>query len=86
MAERPPNPPEVDRAFGRVLKELRLENELSQERLGLDIGSGRTFVSELERAKRGATLKTVFRLAHGLGVSASEMVAEVEREMRRSRK
>lgn len=55
---------------------------LSQERLGLDIGSGRTFISELGRGKRGATLRTVFRLASRLEVTPADMVHRVVRKMR----
>ena len=68
----------VDEAFGLVLAELRLEAGLSQERLGNESGSGRTFISELERARRGASLKTLFRLAPHLGVQPAQIVARVE--------
>jgi transcriptional regulator with XRE-family HTH domain len=72
--------PTVDEAFGRVLAELRHAKGLSQEQLGNESGSGRTFISELERGKRGASLKTIFRLAPCLEVSPSEIIGLVERE------
>lgn len=75
----------VDRAFGHVLRELRLAAGLSQERLGLDIGSGRTYISQLERGERGATLKTLFRVAGRLGVQPSEIVHQVESTVQRGR-
>ena len=68
----------VDEGFGRILAELRLERRLSQTRLGNEAGSGRTFISDLERARRGASLKTVFRLAEQFGVTPSEIVRWVE--------
>ncbi len=71
----------VDEAFGRVLRELRQEAGLSQEALGHEAGSGRTYLSQLERGQRGASLKTVFRLAEVLGVSPAEMVGLVEAEL-----
>ena len=73
--------PTVDEAFGRVLAELRHERGWSQERLGNESGAGRTFVSELERGKRGASIKTLFRLAPHLGVSPSELVHRIEAVM-----
>lgn len=76
----PRSPEQVDQAFGRVLRRLRTERGLSQEALGLASGNGRTFVSQLERGERGASLKTLFRLAQQLGLPASEIVAEVESE------
>lgn len=74
----------VDRAFGEVLRNLRFQAGLSQERLGLDIGSGRTYISQLERGERGPTLRTVFRLSARLGLPASAMVELVESYASRS--
>ena len=74
----------VDEAFGRVLRALRLEQGLSQEQLGHDSGSGRTYVSQLERAEKGASLKTLFRLAGALDVEPSEVVRLTEIEIRTS--
>ena len=70
----------VDEAFGQVLAELRHAKGLSQEQLGNESGSGRTFISELERGKRGASLKTLFRLAPHLDVTPSELVRRLEKE------
>jgi transcriptional regulator with XRE-family HTH domain len=71
----------VDRAFGAVLRSLRRKRGLSQERLGHEAGSGRTYISQLERGEKGASLKMLFRLARQLDVSASEMVRRVERQL-----
>jgi transcriptional regulator with XRE-family HTH domain len=76
-----PDRPSFDEAIGRFLAELRRERGLSQERLGNDAGSGRTFIRDLERARRGASLKTLFRLAEQLGVTPSEIVRRVEVEV-----
>ena len=72
---------EVDAAFGRVLRDLRLGARMSQEALGLASGNGRTFVSQLERGERGASLKTLFRLAAVLDVSPTEIIRRVEAEV-----
>lgn len=77
----PSNNLKVDQAFGRVLRRLRTEAGLSQEALGLASGNGRTFVSQLERGERGASLKTLFRLASVLGKTPSQMVKLLEREI-----
>ena len=66
-------------AFGRVLRERRLEAGLSQEKLALDAGVDRTFVSLLERGGRQPTLATLWRLAGALGVAPSELVSGVEK-------
>ena len=71
----------VDEAFGRALREVRLAKGLSQEALGLASGSGRTFVSQLERGVRGASLKTLFRLARELEIQPAELVRRTEKEL-----
>jgi len=73
----------IDQAFGRVVGSLRTQVGLSQESLGLASGNGRTFVSQLERGQRGASLKTLFRLAAVLDVPPAEIVRRVEGELSR---
>ncbi len=74
----------VDQAFGRVVRSYRLQAGLSQEAVGLASRSGRTYVSQLERGERGASLKMLFRLAPVLRVRPSEIVDSVERELERA--
>ena len=76
-----PSAVEIDDAFGRVLARLRRQRGLSQEGLGHAAESGRTFISELERDRRGPSLKTVFRLSDQLGISPSKLVRMVEAEL-----
>lgn len=83
LSARLPSDEAVDRAFGSVLRQLRTERGLSQEALGLASGKGRTFVSQLERGQRGASLKTLFRLAAHLGVTAGTIVEQMDAELRR---
>ena len=74
----------VARAFGRVLRELRLARGLSQERLA-DLGDfDRTYPSLLERGLRTPTLTVVFKLAEVLGVGASTLVALALDETRKA--
>jgi transcriptional regulator with XRE-family HTH domain len=64
----------IDLAFGKVLRSLRIERGFSQESLGHASGSGRTYVGQLERGERGASLKTVFALSAVLGIETAEVV------------
>jgi transcriptional regulator with XRE-family HTH domain len=68
-------------AFGRVLRELRLERGLSQEKLALDAGVQRNFVSLLERGQNAASLKTLFKLAKTLDIPASVLISRVEQQL-----
>jgi len=64
--------------FGELLKELRVKKGLTQEQLATDCDLDRTYISLLERGERQPTLKTLFAIAEVLGVSASEIVRELE--------
>jgi transcriptional regulator with XRE-family HTH domain len=71
----------VGQAFGGALAALRTKRGLSQELLAEAAGYHRTYVSLLERGKHRPSLTTVIRLAVALGVSPSELVRQVEREL-----
>lgn len=69
---------DVAQAFGKVLREVRLEAGLTQEQLGLEAGVRRTFVSLLELGEQQPTLTTILKLSEALNISASEMVSKAE--------
>lgn len=60
--------------FGRRLRELRLERDLSQEKLGELAGLDRTYVSSAEAGRRNVSLKTICKLAEALGIEAEELL------------
>ena len=72
---------EPEAAFGIVLRALRQERELSQEDLALEAGLQRNYISLLERGVNSASIKTIFKLAKALGVSASDLVRLAESEL-----
>jgi transcriptional regulator with XRE-family HTH domain len=72
-------------AFGRVLRQLRLEAGLTQEKLGFEANLRRTYISMLELGQQQPTLTTIFKLAKGLGRSANDLIAMVEAETARKR-
>jgi transcriptional regulator with XRE-family HTH domain len=67
-----------ERAFGRVLQQIRAERGLSQEVLGFESGYHRTYISFLERGKKSPSLSTIMDLAETLCVPASEILRRVE--------
>ena len=72
----------LDVAFGAALRRLRRAGGLSQERLGPDAGVQRNFISLIETGQNQPTITTISKLAHALGMKASELVAEAESELR----
>ena len=59
--------------FGRTVKHLRIESNLSQEELGRKAGIHRTYVGMIERAEKNLTLSNVEKLAKGLDVSIVDL-------------
>lgn len=71
-------------AFGRALRQLRDERELSQEELGYKTGLHRNYIGGVERGELNPTLTSIFKLARGLGMQPSELLALCERLLRRA--
>lgn len=72
---------DVAQAFGKVLREVRLEARLTQEQLGLEAGLRRTFVSLLELGEQQPTLTTIVKLADALNIKPSELVERAEKAL-----
>jgi transcriptional regulator with XRE-family HTH domain len=60
------------------LRLVRNERNISEERLGLDAGFDRTYVSVVERRLRSPTIRSLVRLSVGLDVRPSEIVLRME--------
>jgi transcriptional regulator with XRE-family HTH domain len=57
---------DLQRTFGRNVRQLRLDRGLSQESLADALDVHRTFVGGVERGERNLTLRTVERLCERL--------------------
>ncbi|MFD1217218.1 helix-turn-helix domain-containing protein [Microbulbifer celer] len=71
--------PSIGAIFGDVIRRRRADIGISQEELAHRAGVDRTYVSRIERGVRQPTITTLIGLGLALEVSASELVAEVER-------
>src|SRR5215472_13687801 len=67
-----------ERAFGRVLREARVNHRLSQEELAARSGYHRTYIGQLERGEKSPSLRTLFALAGTLNVSPAEIIQGVQ--------
>ena len=68
----------MDSAFGKILKLRRNSVNLSQERLGLESGLSRSYISDLENGKKDPSLFTIFKLANALDLKPSALIDELE--------
>ena len=55
--------------FGNKVKELRKENNLSQEQLAEKANLHRTYIGMIERAEKNITLINIEKISKALGVS-----------------
>ena len=67
---------ELQRAFGRSIRRVRLERGYSQEELAERLALHRTFIGGVERGERNLTLQTVERISADLGANPLELLAE----------
>lgn len=65
--------PEVLIKFGRKIKQLRDERNISQERLGELAKVHRTYVGMIERGEKNITLTNIEKFARALKVSISDL-------------
>ncbi|OCB50829.1 hypothetical protein A5722_32330 [Mycobacterium vulneris] len=68
--------------FGATVRRLRDSRSMTQADLAERVGLGRTSMTNLERGNQNPPLSVLPLLAHGLGISLSELIAEVESSRR----
>ena len=61
-------------AFGKHLATVRKSLGWSQEKLALDSGIARSYLSGVERGKRNIALVNICRLASTLGLTTEELM------------
>ncbi len=70
--------PAFQAALGLAVKARRQELALTQEMLANDTGLHQRWLSNVETGKRNPSYGSLRRLADGLGLSASELLARAE--------
>lgn len=70
---------ELARRFGVLVRRLRTEEGLSQERLAELCGLHRNYIGAIERAERTPSIVTADKLARALGTTLADLFAELEK-------
>jgi len=68
-------------AFGQILREIRQDRKISQEKLGFESGYHRTYIGLLERGKKNPSLTTIFNITNSLNIKASDLIERIEKRM-----
>ena len=63
--------------FGQRIRELRLENKLSQEKLSFKTGFHRTYIGMIERAEKNITLLSIEKIAKGLNTNINTLFKNI---------
>lgn len=66
--------------IGLLIRRLRAESGLSQEKLAFEADVDRTYISMLERGKRGVTVNTLLKLTRALNVDIVDFIKTVKDE------
>lgn len=72
-------------AFGPVLRQLRLEKNLTQDQLSEMVGVASPFISMLESGHKYPNLEMILKLADALGVPPGDILNKMEERERRER-
>lgn len=67
-----------NRAFGKALREQRLQHQFSQDALAFEAGLDRTYISLLELGHRSPTLDTMMALCAALHIKLSLLAIRIE--------
>ncbi|MBI5926144.1 MAG: helix-turn-helix transcriptional regulator [Aquabacterium sp.] len=65
-------------AFGEVIRAERVRQAIAQDQFALLANVDRSYYGKLERGERQPSLALILRIAGGLGIAASDIIALVE--------
>ena len=69
----------VKAKFGKVVREIRQERGLTQEKLAELAEVDRTYVYRIETGKRSPSIEVLFRIAEALKMTPGQLLDKVKR-------
>ena len=73
--------PYDNKITGRIIRELRTQQGISQEVLSGLAGVARSHLTMIENGSKNANVDTLWRIADALGIRLSELIRRVEDEI-----
>lgn len=75
----------IERKFGLIIRELRLEKGVSQEKLALETDIDRSYISDIEKGNRKVSIVIIEKLAKYFDISISKLFAQMEEKFKNIR-
>lgn len=69
----------IEEKFGKTVARLRKEQGFSQEKFALEAGVSTRYMTDVENGKRHVSIDIVEKIAKQLGMTISQIFAEVEK-------
>lgn len=76
----------MNKAVAKAIRDLRKKRGISQEKLADMIDSHQVYISEIERGLKMPSLPVLYSMAKCFGVSLSEFIAIIEKNMEKEDK
>lgn len=76
---------EIAKSVGQRIRNYRLRLEISQEKLAELSGVHPTYIGQLERGEKNATLESIVKIAKALNISLSKLFEKLEETSESSR-
>ena len=70
----------IEKKFGLVLKNLRMEKGLSQEEFARNTDLHRTYISQLERGLKSPSLRAIVKICDELDLSLVQFMEYLEQK------
>jgi transcriptional regulator with XRE-family HTH domain len=67
------------RAFGEAVRQSRKAMKMSQEQFAEASGLHRTFIGQIEQAKKKITIETLVKVANGFAIKPSDLLKVAEK-------
>ena len=66
--------------FGKRIRDLRIQQNISQEKFALTINMDRTYYSSVENGRRNISLNNIEKIAVGLNISLELLFKDLDKE------
>jgi DNA-binding XRE family transcriptional regulator len=71
------SPTDVSSRFGRRLRELRLQRNLTQSEMARKFGIDRSFISDVERGRKSISLPMIEVIALGMNLTLAKLFEDL---------